>query len=70
MSKAIAGKKAAAFSAAFAIALSAGVVGADANVAHAESEAPAATTTTASEDKPAVNPVSYTHLTLPTNREV
>ena len=56
MSKAIAGKKAAAFSAAFAIALSAGVVGADVNVAHAESEAPAATTTTASEDKPAVNP--------------
>lgn len=44
MSKAIAGKKAAAFSAAFAIALSAGVVGADANVAHAQdttSEAPA-----------------------------
>lgn len=46
MSKAIAGKKAAAFSAAFAIALSAGVVGADANVAHAQSEAPAATATT------------------------
>lgn len=39
MSKAIAGKKAAAFSAAFAIALSAGVVGADATVAQAaESE--------------------------------
>lgn len=46
MSKAIAGKKAAAFSAAFAIALSAGVVGADANVAHAQSEAPAATAST------------------------
>ncbi|MBE7339305.1 SpaH/EbpB family LPXTG-anchored major pilin [Corynebacterium aurimucosum] len=42
MSKAIAGKKAAAFSAAFAIALSAGVVGADANVAHAQPEVPAA----------------------------
>lgn len=42
MSKAIAGKKAAAFSAAFAIALSAGVVGADANVAHAQSETTAA----------------------------
>lgn len=46
MSKAIAGKKAAAFSAAFAIALSAGVVGADATVAQAAeqgqtSEAPA-----------------------------
>lgn len=41
MSKAIAGKKAAAFSAAFAIALSAGVVGADANVAHAQPEAAA-----------------------------
>ncbi|PZO98039.1 MAG: cell surface protein, partial [Corynebacterium urealyticum] len=36
MSKAIAGKKAAAFSAAFAIALSAGVVGADATVAQAQ----------------------------------
>lgn len=49
MSKAIAGKKAAAFSAAFAIALSAGVVGADANVAHAATETPAAATTTAAE---------------------
>ena len=55
MSKAIAGKKAAAFSAAFAIALSAGVVGADANVAHAQSESPAATTT-ASDAGETVNP--------------
>ena len=52
MSKAIAGKKAAAFSAAFAIALSAGVVGADANVAHAAeaSESAAATTTSAQKE--------------------
>lgn len=56
MSKAIAGKKAAAFSAAFAIALSAGVVGADANVAQAAEQGQATETTTPSKDKETVDP--------------
>lgn len=60
MSKAIAGKKAAAFSAAFAIALSAGVVGADATVAQAAEQGQASTTpseeNTPSKDKETVDP--------------
>lgn len=56
MSKAIAGKKAAAFSAAFAIALSAGVVGADATVAQAAEQGQATETTTTTPSKDTVDP--------------
>ena len=67
MSKAIAGKKAAAFSAAFAIALSAGVVGADATVAQAAEQGQATeTTTTPSKDTvdPSTAPTEGLSLTI------
>lgn len=56
MSKAIAGKKAAAFSAAFAIALSAGVVGADATVAQAAEKDQTQVSETTTPSKETVDP--------------